>query len=126
MDLLKGSLKEALLFSNRLSSITSFGSPGAGLLACDRLIFVDLHANALEELPKEFGASLPHLREINLSQNRFAAIPPTLYECERLEIIDASRNRIETLSAGDDALGRLRNLGTLDLSNNASKFPIRK
>lgn len=65
----------------------------------------------------EFGA-LSTLRELNIANNRFTAIPNSVYKLTGLEILLAKDNQIEKIDASEFGLGALSRLATLDLANN--------
>jgi len=76
---------------------------------------VDLSFNLITELPLDLPLSLPHLKILNLSHNRIASIPDSIFGFIHLEYLDLSFNMIEILPTG---ICLLEKLEKLNLSNN--------
>ncbi|XP_013382592.1 leucine-rich repeat-containing protein 40 [Lingula anatina] len=107
--LLVDTLEDLNLGFNRISAL----STDVGL--CHKLVSLDLRNNQLTTLPQEMS-SLQNLRFITLACNRLKLLPPVLYELVKLESILACDNQINSIDV--PGLLRLRELATLDLSNN--------
>jgi len=60
---------------------------------------------------------LPVLTTLNLADNRLAAVPSAVFQCERLAVLDLSRNQIAARPDPAD-LARLRHLSDLRLDGN--------
>jgi len=76
---------------------------------------VDLSFNLITELPLDLPLSLPHLKILNLSHNKIASIPDSIFGFIHLEHLDLSFNIIELLPTSICLLEKLRKL---NLSNN--------
>lgn len=103
---------EINLSHNSLTSIASF------VCQFNRIAYLNLSSNKLSDLPEDFGV-LSRLREFNICNNRFTAIPDCVYKLTGLEIFMAKDNQIVQIDAGENGLGALPRLATLDLANNS-------
>jgi len=79
------------------------------------LTTLHLSNNNLTDIPEEVS-TIPNLREISISSNKFVRLPPTIYKCLKLEILVASNNRLSSIEI--EELSLLTNLTVLDLRNN--------
>ena len=82
-----------------------------------QLTILDLSHNALSTLPYTVG-DLHHCKELMLAHNSFVALPHTIAHMKRLEILDASFNRISSLQGAMFAGGLGGTLHVLRLNNN--------
>jgi len=82
---------------------------------------VNLSFNLITELPLDLPLSLPHLKILNLSHNRIASIPESIFGFLHLEHLDLSFNKIETLPVGISILLKLKKLNLSN--NNLKKLP---
>lgn len=78
------------------------------LVSCTHLLF------CVQELPAEL-CQLPSLAELDLRNNKLAALPPSLGDAGSLGELRLGFNKISSLPP---TLGMLRSLKTLDLRNN--------
>ena len=81
-----------------------------------RLTRLDLSHNALETINLDDVQANLSLIELNLSYNRFRAVPVAVNKLANLRDLSLSYNRISALEDFDFNL--LKNLGRIDLSNN--------
>lgn len=102
-------MTELNLSFNKLTALPGF------LCLATRLTFLDLRNNQLNYLPVDMSM-LSHVREVNLSFNRFSRIPEVVMSWESLEILFAADNKIEELDMTQ--LQKLKQLAVLDLRNN--------
>lgn len=79
------------------------------------LILVGLQ---LSEMPVGFLRAFSSVRWLNLGNNRLGQIPSELTHMPRLRTVRLPRNRIRLDSGGEQVLGGLARLHTLDLSGN--------
>lgn len=87
----------------------------------DAVVELDWSDKKLKAFPPSL-ARLKKLKKLNLSKNIITEIPDIIGELESLEELDLSRCNIETIS---DAIGKLKKLRILNLSSNhnLSAFP---
>lgn len=110
LDTLMPQITELKMTFNRMDQLRP-----ESLNLASRLIFLDIRNNQLEDLPMEL-ATAQDLRELNIAYNKFKTLPKVLYNLLKLEILFAHNNNITVLDI--ECLSDLRNLATLDLTNN--------
>ncbi|XP_034935086.1 leucine-rich repeat protein 1-like isoform X2 [Chelonus insularis] len=96
------------------------------ILRLQSLRILNLSNNFIERLPTELGVLLPHLVELNLSQNRLGQCNNRtkwlwlngVNITKSLRLLDLSSNQIQLLP---NQIGKLKKLCTLNISNNQLK-----
>jgi Leucine-rich repeat (LRR) protein len=83
-------------------------------MACTSCVLRTHLLPCAQELPAELG-QLPSLAELDLRNNKLAALPPALGDVGSLGELRLGFNKLSSLPP---SLGMLRSLKTLDLRNN--------
>lgn len=82
------------------------------------LTVLTLNNNNLTDLPTELDFFRFTMRKLDISHNKFTNFPQSVYSLERLEVLDASNNFIETISP---KVGQFQYLQSLALDSNFIK-----
>lgn len=104
------SLTRAALAGNLLPSLPSLHLP--------RVEKLDVSHNCLSSLPDGCWDAMRHLKELRLTHNRLAALPPSLSRAPALRALYASHNLLTSLGP-DIAPGDFGELTDLDVSINS-------
>jgi internalin A len=87
------------------------------------LLRLNLHINALTELPQSIG-QLQQLKHLNLSSNNLTDLPASIFKLYKLEFLLVSSNNLTNLTNLPDSIGQLQQLELLNLnSNNLTNLP---
>ncbi|KAK4181015.1 phosphatase 2C-domain-containing protein [Triangularia setosa] len=85
----------------------------------NEIISLNLSRNLSLQVPRDFIAVCPNLRDIKFNNNEARALPKSFGYASRLTMLDASNNRLESLESA--ALHNLTGLLKLNLANNKLK-----
>jgi hypothetical protein len=123
----KGPVNFIDVSSNGINSLSDLAEADRRLL--EKLKYVthlDLSQNELSEIPVSLREWLEGLTNLNLQYNNFLYLPGHLLLYPRLQVLEASHNKIERIEKRPDAVVSANSspLKTLDLSHNQIKtFP---
>lgn len=98
---------------NKLKTLTE------SIAGCSNLEEVNASYNNLRSLPINMGYTLTSLKKLKLQVNKIKFLPPSLCEIESLQYLDAHFNELHGLPK---QIGRLKNLESLNASNNFNDF----
>lgn len=95
--------------ANKLKSLPD------SICKCRSLVELDVSFNALTYLPTNLGFELVNLQKLSVQLNKIASLPTSICEMGSLQSLDAHFNELCGLP---EAIGKLTNLETLNLSSN--------